>query len=222
MIQVFSHSEPGGHSENQDAFDLRALSFGHDEFLCVVADGQGGQGGAALAAQLACKVCLGEASRYPREMLLVPETWINILRAADREVAADPVAGFTTIVAFFITSTIVCGASCGDGATLLVSADRHGEMLTSRQHKTPAAGSGAAVFTGFTANLMRPWTVLAMTDGVWKYAGLDKVVKAASLQNGEQIIRSLRERAGLPRTGRLQDDFTLVVVREDDTGPSTA
>jgi hypothetical protein len=79
--------------------------------------------------------------------------------------------------------------------------------------KNPPVGSRGAVFVPFSLQLVHPWTVLAMTDDVWKYAGWDNIFAALSKATGEDILLTLREKAALPRTGQLQDDFTLVVFQ---------
>ena len=53
-------------------------------------------------------------------------------------------------------------------------------ILTRHQFKDPPVGSGEASFVPFTARLASPWTVLALTDGVWKYAGWDHVLQVAA------------------------------------------
>jgi len=56
-----------------------------------------------------------------------------------------------------------------------------------------------------------PWVVMAMSDGVWKYAGWDRVEKAVSAGRGQQIIDHLQEAARLQGTREFQDDFTVVL-----------
>src|SRR5438105_1179083 len=70
MVAVFCHSEPGGHPANEDVAVVRLLPFEEACYICAVADGQGGRAGSAVAAQVACQVCLEVASRYPLEKLL--------------------------------------------------------------------------------------------------------------------------------------------------------
>jgi hypothetical protein len=55
-----------------------------------------------------------------------------------------------------------------------------------------------------------------MSDGVWKYAGWDRVRRTASGMLGQPLIDALRKLAGLPGSGRLQDDFTLIALQERD------
>jgi PPM family protein phosphatase len=216
MIQVFSRSEVGGHAHNEDALEVRPHPSDPTCLLCALADGQGGQAGGARAAQLACRVCIEAASaQQPAILPIRPDAWETILRQADAAVASDPEAGFTTLIAFCIQKDAICGASNGDSGVYAVSAGWPGAILTGRQHKDPPIGCGGALPVGFTARLKRPWTVLALSDGVWKYAKWDRVADAASRLTGQVIINMLRKQAGLRGNGRLQDDFSIVVLHAD-------
>ena len=84
-----------------------------------------------------------------------------------------------------------------------------------RECKNPPIGSGGAGGVSFGANLGPPWTVLAMSDGVWKYAGWENILRIGFGERGEAIGDALLEAARLKRTGELQDDFTLIVLQGD-------
>ena len=84
--------------------------------------------------------------------------------------------------------------------------------LTDHQFKNPPVGSGEANFIPFHGTAELPWSVLAMTDGVWKYAGWDAVEDSACELHGQRLIDTLAERARLPNSGRFPDDFTLLVL----------
>ncbi len=214
MIQVFTHTEAGGHAHNEDAFEVRPHPSDPDCLLCALADGQGGQAGGGRAAQLACRACIEAASAHQPAILAVrPDYWATILRQADAVVAKDPEAGFTTLIAFCIQKDAICGASNGDSAVYALSADEQGAILTERQQKNPPIGSGGAWPVGFAASLSPNWTVLALSDGVWKYARWDRVCFAAAHLAGNHLIDALRNQAGLSGSGRLQDDFTLLVFQ---------
>ena len=214
MIQVHSHTEAGGHAHNEDAFEVRPHPSDPECLLCALADGQGGRAGGGPAARLACRTCIDAASAQPSAVLSIrPDAWEAILRTAAAAVTNDPEAGFTTLIAFSIHKDAVCGASNGDSGVIAVSAGRPGAILTARQHKDPPVGCGGARPVGFALRLAPPWTVLALSDGLWKYAGWDRVAHAAAHLSREEMIDSLRRQAGLPGSGRLQDDFTLVVCQ---------
>jgi hypothetical protein len=214
VIRVFHHTEPGGHAENEDAFAVAAHPGAPDCLLCAVADGQGGQPGGGPAARRACRAALDAASRHPASRLGRPEVWSALLREADAAVACDPDAGYTTLVALAVAPDRVCGASSGDSAAVLLG-DGVRHVLTGRQHKNPPVGSGGAVFVGFAAALVGAWTILALTDGVWKYAGWQRVLDADPRRPGDAILTDLLQRARLPGSGRLQDDFTAVVFQPE-------
>jgi hypothetical protein len=86
--------------------------------------------------------------------------------------------------------------------------------VTARQSKNPLVGSGAAPFWPFGLALVVPWVVVAMSDGVWKYAGWDRIEKAVSAARGQQIVDRLQEEARLGGSGQFPDDFTVVVFDE--------
>ena len=98
--------------------------------------------------------------------------------------------------------------------------------VSSKQHKNPPVGSGNARFTFFSAHVspLKPWTLLLMTDGVWKFTGTDPVIEAAiSSAPAPRIIEQLR-RAAL-RNGPLlkrssRDDFTVIVVQNRPEAPA--
>jgi hypothetical protein len=211
MIGAHSYSEVGGHRLNEDAFCVQAHPLAPDCWLCLVADGQGGQPGGGPAAQLACQTALGAARVCRPVDLLDSRSWSGILRQADAAVATAPEAGLTTLVCLCVYRGRVVGASSGDSAALLVCGGKATE-LTAGQHKNPPVGCGAAVAVPFAAALTEPWRVLAMFDGVWKYVGWDRVVAIASRARGPGIIAELQEAARLPGSGRFQDDFTVVVL----------
>ncbi len=195
MIRVHSFSAAGGHAVNEDAFLIRELPRAH---FVALADGQGGRAGGARAAQLACEVAAREG----------PE-------AADVAVAADPAAGFTTLVTLLIEGDRATGASCGDSAAVAVNRNGAPRVLTSRQFKNPPVGSGDATFVPFEMALVAPWKVLVMSDGVWKFATWDHVWDCAARLSGEELVAELQVPARLKTTGEFQDDFTVVLLESD-------
>lgn len=211
MVTVATFSEAGGHLHNEDAFVVRQHPLDPDLWLCFVADGQGGQTGGGPAARLACETALDATTAYPPERLSDPATWPGILRAADEAVSSDPASGFTTLVGLCVSRSRVIGASSGDSAVMLVDGQKAVE-LTSGQFKNPPVGSGGAVAVPFTAPLGERWQILAMSDGVWKYVGWNRVIEAARQERGDSLIAELQRRARLPGSGGFQDDFTVVVL----------
>ena len=207
MIRTFTFSKAGGHPENEDAFVVHRLAGNPNDYLVCVADGQGGQAGGAKAARLACDTVAELADQH---------AMTRALCRADAAVTADAEAGLTTLAAFILRGNILAGASVGDSAVLTICGSGEITELTARQFKNPPVGSGEAVFAPFEINLQRPWRILAMTDGVWKYAGWSQVRELATTLSGESLLSALQSAARLRHTGEFQDDFTVVILE----GPS--
>ncbi len=212
MIQVVTFSEPGGHPVNADAKGVRQHPADPECRLCCLADGQGGRAGGARAAPLACHTALETALRLPVEQLAGLAAWPSILQRTDEAVSQDPDAGFTTLIGLSVLRNAVCGASSGDSAALAVSAGGHLRKLTAGQFKNPPVGSGAATFIPFWAALARPWRLLVMSDGVWKYVGWGEVERLACEVGDQSLVEALQGAARLSGSGRFQDDFTIVVL----------
>jgi serine/threonine protein phosphatase PrpC len=153
------------------------------------------------------------------DRLADPDAWETILRRADEATAADAEAGCTTLIGFHIRGGSLSGASSGDSAVLAISKEGRPVIVTARQFKAPPVGSGEALFIPFERVLAEPWKVLAMSDGVWKYAGWERVMAVASSHQGQTLVETLAQSARLRGSGGFQDDFTLVVFEENGNGP---
>src|SRR5262245_55649515 len=126
VIRTYSFSEAGGHPANEDAFLVQQLPGDSEGWLVCIADGQGGRAGGAKAARLACEAVAAGGSSQP-----------DVLSRADAAVAADPEAGFTTLIGLVVRGDIVTGASCGDSAVLAVCGSGGITELTRLQFKNP-------------------------------------------------------------------------------------
>jgi PPM family protein phosphatase len=215
MIRVLSFSATGDHPANEDVFDATRHPADPDCWLCFLADGQGGRAGGERAARLACRTAADAAIRLSPAELATPHAWVNVLQEADLATAADREAGLTTLVGFCITDNAIAGASSGDSAVLAASTGGRTNALTDRQAKNPPVGSGAAWFVPFSQKMVIPWSVLAMSDGVWKYVGWDRIIATISAHHGQPLIEALQTAVRL-RTGRFPDDFTVVVFEGVD------
>lgn len=201
MVRTFTFSAAGGHPANEDAFALVPTVSG---YRVALADGQGGRAGGARAAQLACRVALEPAA-----------SWEDALVRADAAVSADPLAGFTTLVALGVEGDLLRGASCGDSAAVAVWGDGLIRVLTAAQHKNPPVGNGDAAIVPFELELARPWKVLLISDGVWKYASWERVWASTAKLSGDELLEDLQRAARLPATGEFQDDFTAVLFESE-------
>ena len=211
LMNVFSHSEPGGHETNEDAIRVTRYADDPITLICALSDGQGGQAGGALAAQTAVDSCLEKTQTYSLNELLNPATWQAIGEAVDRNVSLKPDAGYTTFIGLALVESFVIGISCGDSAVALLLHDKF-VQLTERQHKNPPIGSGAARLAPFSARLSEPWKLLLMSDGVWKYTGWEAIVERYRREGGQALISSLRDVAAFNNGGRLFDDFSLILI----------
>lgn len=212
MTNIFNYTCAGEQSENQDALSFRTHPSNSSIILGALADGQGGRAGALEAANLACRVCVEAATSHSTLELSSTDTWVEILQTADQAVARDSYAGFTTLIGFCVTNEGVLGGSCGDSAVVLRGGQGDSTILTADQPKNPPIGSGEARVGCFKAALLRPWLLLAVTDGVWKYAGWEPLLQISHEQSGEQIVAELLRSADRPASRQLQDDFTVLMV----------
>lgn len=207
MIVVTSFSEAGGHPENEDVFVVRHHPADPEYRLCFLADGQGGRAGGKLAAEIACRVGAEAAiARKPKD-LTKPQTWPKILTQADVAVGADSDAGFTTLIGLCLVGT----ALIGDSAVMASMGGKRPVDLTVNQIKNPPVGSGMARFVPFSTSLISPWTVLVMSDGVWKYVNWERITEAISNRRGPLLVEALQAEARRGRSGQFPDDFTVIV-----------
>jgi|SRR5262245_1395416 len=207
MIRAYSFSAAGGHAVNEDSFLVQQAPNNPEAWLVAIADGQGGQPGGAAASRVACLsvAAFGQL-----------ESWPDRLSQCDAAVAAVPEAGFTTLAAFEVVKNTISGASCGDSAVVAISKDSAPRVLTSHQFKNPPVGSGEAIFIPFEMELALPWKVLAVTDGVWKYAGWERVWDLSARLSGDELLAELQSAARLKTSGEFQDDFTVVLLESDE------
>ena len=211
MIETFSMSARGDHAVNEDAYHVGVHPLDASCHVCVVADGQGGRSGGREAAQLAVRAAVAAACAREPGDLLGAAVWPTLLHEVDAAVSRAGDVGFTTLVALAVREGVVAGASSGDSAAVALMSSGQ-QILSGRQVKDPPVGSGAAVFVPFTCKLSVPWKVLAMSDGVWKYVGWERIIELVSAHGGAELIEALCDAARLPRSGGLQDDFTVVLA----------
>jgi serine/threonine protein phosphatase PrpC len=215
MYRVFSFSEAGTDQEtNEDILEIQKHPGMQGCWLCTLADGQGGQAGGRRAAQAACTSAIKAAIGLAPEKLASQSAWTTILRTADKAVAADPGAGYTTLVGICLVGNELYGASNGDSSVLAVDAEGCKE-LTSNQMKNPLVGSECAVCVPFATKLVNPWLVMMMSDGVLKYVGWERVRDNARRLRGQALLDCLQEQARLRGSKRFQDDFSVVLLEKD-------
>jgi serine/threonine protein phosphatase PrpC len=181
--------------------------------VVVVADGAGGTGSGAAAADALCARVVAAAQSGARGA----DAWAACLREADRQARTSGVLGDTTAVVLEVTESGVCGASVGDSEAWIVHSAEVVE-LTAGQRRKPLIGSGQASPVSFGPTA---WSgrLLVATDGLIKYASARHLAAAASLDGLEDAARALVERVRLP-SGALPDDVALVLIESERTGAS--
>ena len=212
LLQVV-YSEAGNGHSNEDLVAVRPHPGDAGVFLCSLADGQGGQVGGAAAARVAVDESLRAASSLPTNELRQEALWYAVVGAADEAVCEDDAAGFCSLVSLGISEREIWGASCGDSGALLLSGGRD-SLLTEDQYKNPPVGSSAARPVAFSARLEPGWTLLVVSDGVWKYVGWESISRIAAQKQGQELIAALRQAALNANGGRLQDDFSVALLYE--------
>jgi PPM family protein phosphatase len=95
---------------------------------------------------------------------------------------------------------------------MVIHGNGHSEESTANQLKNPPVGSGGAVIVPFAVKLVGPSMVMAMSDGVWKYVGWERVKDLAARFRGKELVEAVQEQARLLRTRQFQDDFTVVLL----------
>lgn len=134
---------------------------------------------------------------------------VATLEHADRAVAAG--GGQCALAIAGIASGEITGASVGDCCIWLLKDDGI-EDLTESQIRKPLIGSGRAVPTGFASPLAG--TVLAASDGLWKYVQRNRIAAMALESDLETAAGRLVEAARL-QSGDLQDDLSVILCRID-------
>lgn len=98
-MTVYTFTEAGYGHANEDAIAHRLHPATDNFALCALADGQGGRSGGGIAAKAAVSLALETACAVRLEALLSPLKWLDVCNVADRGVAAEPDAGYCTLVA---------------------------------------------------------------------------------------------------------------------------
>jgi serine/threonine protein phosphatase PrpC len=173
--------------------------------VVVVADGAGGVGGGAVAAQCVCDFVCGR----PLEAGRSPEDWVSTLQAADRLMTTSREGGLTTVVVLEISGTVVFGASVGDSGAWMIGPKGIVD-LTNQQLRKPLLGNGEALPVVFGPNFVDGRLLIA-TDGLLKYAPRTELAKRALARSVDDAVAALVDSVRL-RSGALQDDVAVVLL----------
>ncbi|MEM9480780.1 MAG: protein phosphatase 2C domain-containing protein [Verrucomicrobiota bacterium] len=211
-MKNWTHTERGeSHSKNEDYLVCQSHPGSNANYLCFIADGQGGRPNGALASKIACQAGLEAALSTPFEELQSESRWTEIICRSDMRVSSLAEGGLTTLIGLTVSEQGIFGASVGDSMALVFDSDGELFVATESQKKSPPIGSSEAVPVAFFKSFGPSSLLTLMTDGVWKYAGVSKITAILSGVISQQSIPMIRSSAAL-QTGNLPDDFSIVLV----------
>ena len=176
----------------------------------AVADGAGGTGGGASAADRLI-VALTKLTAQAASA-----DWWSVLLELDEEMAGR--GGETTAVVAFVDSDRVRGASVGDSAAWLISPEGGMTDLTVHQRRKPLVGSGEALPVEFEGE-RRGGRLLLATDGLIKYTPRDRICALAMTGSVVEAVDALINAVRLP-SGALQDDVAIALLGGGQSAPA--
>lgn len=168
-----------------------------DRKIISVADGAGGVVGGAAAAEAICRALTGDT-----------RDWAAWLTQRDVALAATSTGLAAAVVLSIDVGGVIHGASVGDCEAWVFAADK-AVNLTARQFRKPLLGDGGGFPVAFTARVPGG-TIVAASDGLWKYMDHERIAEAAALRPLEAVLDALVAGVRL-RSGALQDDVGIVV-----------
>src|SRR5688572_20464710 len=183
----------------------RAAVFSYPEGrVVVVADGAGGTGSGARAAEAVLEAVRRAGWKAERE------DWVQVLEQVD----ARGGPGQSTALVVALGGHGLCGACVGDSEAWWFPAGSGTECveLTRGQQRKPLLGSGGARVVGFAIAAPAAGRLVVGADGLWKYVPWERIVEATVQGGGSAAERAERllESARMP-SGGLQDDVGVVV-----------
>ena len=173
-----------------------------DGYLVAVADGAGGTGGGAAAAERVIAALSKLATRAANV------DWWSALLELDEQLSVS--GGQTTGVVAFTDGNRITGASVGDSAAWLISPGGEVTDLTAHQRRRPLLGMGEALPVQFEAEIEGGRLLLA-SDGLFKYSTAEQICSLAMQGSVEEAARALANCVRLP-SGALPDDVAVIVV----------
>ena len=188
--------------ELQDRVEI--LPFAHQVVL-VIADGAGGIPGGAKAAE-----SFISGVRDAATSLATPADCLKVLIKADILLGRSAEGGETTGLLVVCRSNHVFGASAGDSMAWIFSSSYFVE-LTQGQRRKPLLGSGYAAPSSFSHPFDRG-TIIAGTDGLWKYAGLESIGRCILGSDPISLATHLANLARL-RSGAFPDDIAIATMQ---------
>ena len=179
----------------------RVLEVG-DTLIVVLADGAGGTGDGATAAQAVVDAVSSAADTAHDVCALLVE-----LDRAPKRLGN----GQSTAVILSIRDGVASGASVGDSGAWLLQGGNVVDLTYGQQRK-PLVGDGCAPWR-IPRTRLNGGTLLVASDGLLRYAKRPDIVRIASGEDLQAAARALIDVVRLPN-GVLQDDVAVVLCRE--------
>lgn len=181
---------------------------GH-EVRVALADGAGGTGGGARAAEQVVAAGVAQADGTD---------WAHVLEQLDGAIAVT--GGQATAIVVQVSADGLDGASVGDSQAWVV---RRGDVdeLTHGQVRKPLVGAGCRP-VAFAAPPLGEGVLLVASDGLFSYAPRAKVLRV--VRAGGELAAMAKALVDLVRlrSGALPDDVSLVLVRVAQVGDLAA
>jgi len=199
---VATRIEEARHGRGEDRIETVVLP---DRSVFVIVDGAGGVSGGAAAAEAVCK-SVADWCRQGRAV-----DWPEWLAQIDREISGSKACGLAAAVIIEVKNDgKISGASVGDCEAWVFVNGTTPKNLTAGQVRKPLLGEGSAVPIGFEGSA-GGGTLLAATDGLWKYLNRSRIAETTSIRPLETAAEALVNGARL-RSGALQDDVAVALV----------
>jgi serine/threonine protein phosphatase PrpC len=194
------------HAGNQPLQDRADYFQCGPDLVLVLADGAGGMGGGAEAAEFLVKSV--------RERIPSAETdeskLVALLTSIDQQMAEAGAFGETTGIVVVLSDHGLVGVSVGDSGAFVFS-NHTSENLTQNQIRKPFIGSGRAIPVSFAREAVSG-TVLVASDGLLKYTSLEKITAIAAGPDVDEAARNLVELVRY-QSGALPDDVSVLLAR---------
>lgn len=203
---LLRHSTASASCRKTSEDRARVWTLPDGSLVIVVADGAGGIGGGARAAEMVVEGLVAAVAEGSGDV-----DWIQVLSDLDVVLEADRDAGESTVVVARISlDGSIEGASCGDSTAWRVGDDRRVDDLTGDQHRKRRLGSGRAVPLAFSRTGSKGWLVVA-SDGLFGTTPDETLVQALLGAQTADPAQVLVAAAKTPR-GTWLDDVVVVVV----------
>jgi CheY-like chemotaxis protein len=194
-----------GNPNNEDRLLIARPSWG---LVVAVADGAGGSGAGAFAADTAIEQIDRTLANSHSPLTLTQLA--GLLERIDSVLVETRTGGETTCVVAQLVKGSVSGASVGDSSAVHIQPSGSTD-LTAGQSRKPLLGSGGSTPVAFGPAKMKGLLLVA-TDGLIRYAPRPVFTRAMA-SPGLEGARDILLQSVRLRSGEFQDDTTGILVR---------